>query len=143
MICLFVGGQVYRNFHKLSYTLLPTSTEGCDANNVSLTFQQPIVNTPFPQHNDAENSIINISFSWYGVIGAIVVWILAIVLSHIVGPQDVHRTVEPNLISPLAQFMLPKTNRHIEMRAIGKSSNRIFNCDKKQPEEEGTTYVVR
>lgn len=75
------------------------------------------------------------------MIGSIVFWLIATVLSRVVGPQDVDTKVEPRLISPLAQFMLPKTNRHIEMQVLDKNIDRLQANIKKTEEE--TTYVIR
>lgn len=93
--------------------------------------------------NDAENSIFNLSFSWYGIIGATVVWLLTILLSYVVGPQNMDETVQPRLISPVAQFMLSKANRrnHIEMQAVvdRRNNEMIANGDK----TEEILYVTR
>lgn len=91
-------------------------------------------------HHEAEKSIYNVSFQWYSIIGAAVFSISAILLSRITGPQDKDKTVEPSLISPLAQFMLPKANRLIEMQALAKTDNRLIASHKKSEE---TTYKPR
>lgn len=37
MAWVVIGGQVYREMHNISYHLLPTTIEGCDARNVTIS----------------------------------------------------------------------------------------------------------
>lgn len=51
-----------------------------------------------------------ISFAWYPVIGAMIVWIVGIPVSYITGGQCLKK-LEKRLISPISHFLLPRDMR--------------------------------
>lgn len=82
------------------------------------------------------------SFHWYPFIGTIIVWIIGIPLSYIYGSNPVN-SVNPNLISPIARFLLPPQVWEGEM--IPKLSVKKVKDlkDGKVNDNEVTTYVTK
>lgn len=60
-------------------------------------------------------SIYKIAFPWYSFIGGLLVFVFGIPLSHFIGPPDSIETLNPSLISPVAQFLIPKRLLHKEI----------------------------
>lgn len=67
-----------------------------------------------------------ISFQWYSVIGTIMFWIPAVIISHLTGGQDLNK-FNIKLLSPFIQRMLPLKYRHTELGTIEK---RISNLER-------------
>ncbi len=65
--------------------------------------------------NDIPFSIYRISFPWYPFIGALIVWIVGIPLSHIIGSSDDMEKLNPDLIAPQAKFLIPKRLLHVQL----------------------------
>lgn len=58
-----------------------------------------------------------ISFQWYCVIGAIMFWIPAVIISHLTGGQDLSK-FNIKLLSPFIQQLMSKKYRHTELSQI-------------------------
>lgn len=58
---------------------------------------------------DADDSFAfyKISFAWFAVLGALIIWIVGTIVSFLTGATDL-RSIQPVLISPVAHFLLPK-----------------------------------
>lgn len=69
---------------------------------------------------DDSFSIYKIAFPWYPLIGGLIVILVGAPLSHLIGPQDSIKTLNPNLISPIAQCLIPKRFRHKEIHLSRK-----------------------
>lgn len=54
--------------------------------------------------------MFKLSFMWFALLGALIVWIVAVPLSFIIGKNDTNK-LNQNLISPVARFMIPKEYR--------------------------------
>lgn len=52
-------------------------------------------------------SILKVSFAWYTFIGTMTVWIVGVPISYIFG-ANTEKSLDPNLISPVAWCLLPK-----------------------------------
>lgn len=76
-------------------------------------------------------SIYRISFPWYPFIGALIVWIVGIPLSHIVGTPDDLNNLNPDLIASQAKFLIPQRLLHVELPV----SNAPFDSDCKNGKE--------
>ena len=61
-----------------------------------------------------EFSIYKISFMWYGFMGAMMVYIVAIPVSYLTGGVDLDQ-FDTKLLAPIARSFLPKKMRHIEL----------------------------
>lgn len=55
------------------------------------------------------------SFLWYPFAGAVICFAIGIIVSHLTGSQDLDK-LDIKLISPVAQFLLPKRLRHTELQ---------------------------
>lgn len=55
------------------------------------------------------------SFLWYPFAGAFICISIGIIVSHLTGSQNLEK-LDINLISPVAQFLIPRRLRHTEMQ---------------------------
>lgn len=83
-------------------------------------------------------SFYRISFQWYPFIGAFIVWVVGIPLSHIIGSSEDLNKLNPDLIAPQAKFLIPKRLLHIELPL----SNNIFDDDCKHGKETKESKLV-
>ncbi|KAG4075104.1 hypothetical protein HA402_013499 [Bradysia odoriphaga] len=133
MACLcwiITGSQILVSSGELSYTPLATRIDGCDARNISVIFKNQstldigdehtseattVLENSLPKNEDKPFSIYRISFPWYPFIGAFIVWIVGIPLSHVIGSVDDLDKLNPDLIAPLARLLIPKRFMHVEL----------------------------
>lgn len=78
--------------------------------------------------DDDSFSMFKISFMWFAFIGAITVWLVGLPVSYFFGPKDVRNTLDPNLISPWAQCLLPKGMKHVAMQEKQRKDDECNNC---------------
>lgn len=83
-------------------------------------------------------SIYRISFPWYPFIGALIVWIVGIPLSHIIGSPDDLDKLNPDLIAPQAKFLIPKRLMHVELPL----SNVLFDDEYQNEKQTKETKLV-
>lgn len=58
--------------------------------------------------NDEGFSLYHIAFPWYCFIGFVLAIVIAVVVSHITSNIEEMKKINPNLIHPIAHFLLPK-----------------------------------
>lgn len=91
---------------ELKYVPLPTSIEECEGKNISSIFMlnstvvvSEVWEKPF--------SVFRVSFVWYTLIGASIVFITGVLVSWITGHQEIGQ-LESKLLSPVVHFLLPR-----------------------------------
>ncbi|XP_037039646.1 sodium-coupled monocarboxylate transporter 1-like isoform X2 [Bradysia coprophila] len=150
MACLcwiITGSQVLVSSGELSYTPLETRIDGCDARNISVIFKNQstvdiadehtseaatVLENLLPKNEDKPFSIYRISFPWYPFIGAFIVWIVGIPLSHVIGSADDLDQLNPDLIAPLSRLLIPKRLLHVELPLSTVQFNDV-NANEKDP----------
>uniref|UniRef100_A0A1A9WF67 Sodium-dependent multivitamin transporter n=1 Tax=Glossina brevipalpis TaxID=37001 RepID=A0A1A9WF67_9MUSC len=115
MLVIVLGAQ-----SRINYEPLPTSTESCinvnslKENNENFTSSFSMDSPPAKD----SFSILNISFNWYMVLGAFIVFIVGIPLSYILPPGK-DAKYDPNLLSPVIQplfrYELTRTDEPSEL----------------------------
>lgn len=95
---------------QLVYKPLPTTTDGCDNNNSTsaLISNSTVIADDVIQYSF---SIYRISFVWYSLMGSSIVFFIGIIVSWLTGHQEI-KNLDPNLLSPVVQFLIPKTKAH-------------------------------
>lgn len=88
-------------------------------------------------------SVYRISFPWYPFIGALIVWIIGIPLSHILGTPDDLNKLNPDLIAPQAKFLIPKRLLHVELPLSNGISDNEYTNEKgiKESKLENTKII--
>lgn len=79
-----------------------------------------------------------IAFLWYSFLGAIIMWIVCLAVSHLTGGEDL-KEFNVNLLAPIAQYFVPKKYRLIELQSPNEK-NTINEIDK--PKAADTTKWV-
>ena len=84
---------------------------------VSLTLIHYFLNSAVPANVDVVVPhvfpLYRIAFPWFGVIGTLIVWILALPISFLTGSVKV-KEMNNRLIAPIAQWLLPREVREAE-----------------------------
>lgn len=69
---------------------------------------------PTPDENDVF-ALYKISFLWYPVLGAVIMYAVAILASHLTNTDDHLRNLDINLLASCVRFLVPKKYRHTEL----------------------------
>lgn len=86
----------------------------------------------------------SMSFEWYTLLGTLIVWVTAVVLSHTVA--RIEQPVDVALLSPLVRWMVPKATleaKHIEMRPVSSRTDIGAEGGKDVTLVTETTYISR
>ncbi|XP_055303103.1 sodium-coupled monocarboxylate transporter 2-like isoform X2 [Sitodiplosis mosellana] len=121
VVSLVINTQYNIAQGKLRYDILPTRTDGCNGT-IELASQTPI------QKPSDGFALYKIAFQWYPVIGVLITWISAILISHLTGGQDL-TNLNTQLLSPCIRKLIPKKYRDDQ-------SNSMENSDKAPANEE-------
>lgn len=62
---------------------------------------------------------------WNAAIGTVIVWVVGVPLSYIFGHKNIRRSLDPNLVSPIVRFLLPKGAEHLAMQEVATTEG----CD--------------
>lgn len=98
---------------------LPSSVENCQ--NTTISGITGNATLQILAELDDSFSIYQLAFPWYGVLGTIILFAVAIPVSYLTGSEDV-RELGPRLISPVAHWMLPKEilKTDIQLQIVSK-----------------------
>lgn len=93
---------------------------------------------PIDAGNGEGFSLYRMSFIWYSFVGGVIFWVVAIVVSHLTGAQDLSK-LDINLLSPVIQRLMPKRYRHTELQVY---TAKVVSPDANDL-KEGTEWVWR
>lgn len=136
MAVFVTSAQLYNAAHDTAYKPLPSSTDGCDAMNITIVDKYTVSNIPIESSVPSTSaSILQTSFQWYPLIGATIVWLVAIVMSHTIAPN--WQTIDAKLLSPLVRWRLQADGgQHTEMTVIN-----VTKCSQSDADEN--VYAVK
>jgi solute carrier family 5 (sodium-coupled monocarboxylate transporter), member 8/12 len=106
---IVINGQIALRTGELSYPMLPSRTDGCEAHGYNITsfLVQEALNvtsaTPMPHDGF---SVGKIAFMWYPFIGFVITWVVGVLVSHLTGSVQL-KDIQVSLIAPPAQWLLP------------------------------------
>lgn len=89
---------------------------------------------------DDEFAFYKISFQWYPLIGTILFWIPAVIVSHLTGGQDMSK-FNIKLLSPFVQRMLPIKYRPTELTLIEKNITKDREANGQATKQELTELI--
>ncbi|XP_022224871.2 sodium-coupled monocarboxylate transporter 2 [Drosophila obscura] len=132
MVWIIVNGQMNFKAGLINYKVLPNSLDQCEARGfhmildaINQTAMSPItpnqtvaaapVTTAFESNRDF--SLYDISFYWYKVVGALVVFLWAVPMSY-VWPPDRNEKPNPKLYSTFVRKFLNLSNSEQEMEEV-------------------------
>ncbi|XP_031621567.1 uncharacterized protein LOC116339681 [Contarinia nasturtii] len=128
VLMIVINTQYYISEGKLIYNVIPTSIDKCSNETLSHIPQSAWTLPPNEQDDDGF-AFYKISFQWYPLIGSVVFWVAAVLGSYLTGGQDLSK-LNPQLLSPFVQKMLPKKYRHTELKPIEKKISNHEEGDK-------------
>ncbi|KAH8357419.1 hypothetical protein KR084_000834 [Drosophila pseudotakahashii] len=132
MLWIIVNGQLNFKAGLIKYDTLPNGLDKCDAENFQVIFNAinntNFATTPIPSleapkqvttafDSNRDFSIYDVSFYWYKVMGAILVFVWAIPMSY-VWPLDKNEKQNPKLYSPFVRNLLNEPVPVLELEEL-------------------------
>ncbi|EDW16658.1 uncharacterized protein Dmoj_GI10654 [Drosophila mojavensis] len=140
MLWLIINAMMNIKAGLIKYEVLPNSLDQCEARGfhailaaINHTTTTPATAIPLPVNvttafdSNREFSIFDISFYWYKMIGAILIFVCAVPLSYIWRP-DKNDKLNPKLYSPFVRNMLNVSEPEVELEEVplkGREGKRI------------------
>lgn len=117
---IIMGNLSLKFQDKIKYPTLNTSIEGCMDMGINVT-QIDLKIEPIP--DPIEFSLNTISFPWFGLIGGLIVWIVAIPVSAFTGGNDI-KMLDKTLLAPVIRrfFERETMDKGQEMQFIEKKT---------------------
>ncbi|XP_060645921.1 sodium-coupled monocarboxylate transporter 1-like [Drosophila nasuta] len=135
MAWIIINGQLNFKAGLIRYDPLPNSLDQCEArglhsirNAYNATLPTTAATTTEPTQvttalgSNRDFSVYDISFYWYKVIGAILIFVWAIPMSY-VWPRDKNEKQNPKLYSPFVRRMLSATEPVLELEELPLKEN--------------------
>ncbi|TDG43088.1 hypothetical protein AWZ03_010504 [Drosophila navojoa] len=130
MLWLIIKAQINIKAGLIKYEVLPNSLDQCEARGfhailaaINHTTTTPAITTDGPRKvttafgSNREFSIFDISFYWYKMIGAILIFVCAVPLSYI-WPPDKNDKLNPKLYSPFVRQLLNVSEAEVELEEV-------------------------
>jgi len=141
---IITGSQVLISNGQLIYKPLDSNIDGCSSRNLTVTLNnqssiefeklsstiESMVKNELLSEEELSFSLYRISFPWYPFIGAFIVWIVGVPLSHLLGTSEDLNNLNPDLIAPQAKFLIPQRLLHVELPLSNAQFDSDYNNEK-------------
>ncbi|SPP82650.1 sodium-coupled monocarboxylate transporter 2-like [Drosophila guanche] len=132
MVWIIINGQMNFKAGLIKYQVLPNSLDQCEAQGFHMildAINQTAISPVTPKHSgppapvttafesNRDFSLYDISFYWYKVVGALIVFVWAVPMSY-VWPHDRHEKQNPKLYSPFVRKFLNLSDSEHEMEEV-------------------------
>ncbi|XP_048525822.1 uncharacterized protein LOC125505646 isoform X1 [Dendroctonus ponderosae] len=111
MAIIIMGAKYYASRGMFGYPKKPVSVAGCADFNLNITSY--LNETNFRAENEPL-LLFRLSFYWYTMIGSLITIAVGLIISLFTKKDE--KQLDRKLISPIAQFMLPRKNDHGHVR---------------------------